>query len=535
MAQRIEVKQTNCVYTIAAHVQTIIITSITILLSTHAQSPFLHTDVFPLTNEDYMRRCAPVVICNPNSKYRTFNGSCNNLRVPTWGASNTPFLRLLNAEYSDGIYKFRQQSNGSQLPGAREINTQLFLNNQRLDDDELNVLLMQWGQFIAHDITLLRPDTSVANCCAVQNLSKIPTQCQNVIDIPINDPVYLNKNKTCMSFNRAVTSANFSCPLMPATFMAEVSQYIDGSQIYGSTDTIAAGLRSFMNGKLRSDIVKDNQNTRVEEFCPQVNRTTSKCDSSTNSRVCFLAGDIRINQNLGNALLHNLFLRFHNNLASKLFYINQFWTDEILYQETRKIIGAVIQHITYDHYLPIILGETYTEYYGLFTPQTMYSDRINPSTSLEFAVSSFRILHNQIPAQLNFIDNKMYKAAFRVNLTDWMDRPDLLPMGKNVDWLIRGLVETTGREYQASYNQLISNFLFRSNLPDITGQDLLSIDIQRGRDVGLPVYNQVRSICGISRANSFDDLLDLIPFKVNFMIHVTKKYTRRRFTCRGIT
>jgi len=60
-------------------------------------------EVSPLTNEDYTRRCAPVVICNPNSKYRTFNGSCNNLRVPTWGASNTPFLRLLNAEYSDGI------------------------------------------------------------------------------------------------------------------------------------------------------------------------------------------------------------------------------------------------------------------------------------------------------------------------------------------------------------------------------------------------------------------------------------------------
>jgi len=49
----------------------------------------------------------------------------------------------------------------------------------------------------------------------------------------------------------------------------------------------------------------------------------------------------------------------------------------------------------------------------------------------------------------------MYKVAFQVNLTDWMDRPDLLPMGKNVDWLIRGLVETTGREYQASYNQLV--------------------------------------------------------------------------------
>lgn len=74
----------------------------------------------------------------------------------------------------------------------------------------------------------------------------------------------------------------------------------------------------------------------------------------------FYTGDIRINQNLGNALLHNLFLRFHNHLASKLLYLNQFWSDEMLYQETRKIIGAVIQHITYDHYLPIILGITMT-------------------------------------------------------------------------------------------------------------------------------------------------------------------------------
>jgi len=72
--------------------------------------------------------------------------------------------------------------------------------------------------------------------------------------------------------------------------MVEVSQYIDGSQIYGSSDTLAAGLRSFKNGKLRSNIFKNNQDTHVEEFCPQVNRTTLQCDSSTNSRVCYQAG-----------------------------------------------------------------------------------------------------------------------------------------------------------------------------------------------------------------------------------------------------
>lgn len=67
-----------------------------------AQSPFLHTDVFAKTNEDFMRRCAPAVVCNSNAKYRTFDGSCNNIETPTWGATNTPFLRLHDAEYSDG-------------------------------------------------------------------------------------------------------------------------------------------------------------------------------------------------------------------------------------------------------------------------------------------------------------------------------------------------------------------------------------------------------------------------------------------------
>lgn len=60
-------------------------------------------DEYPPANEDFLRRCAPVVTCNSSAKYRTFNGSCNNLRIPTWGASETPHLRLLNADYSDGI------------------------------------------------------------------------------------------------------------------------------------------------------------------------------------------------------------------------------------------------------------------------------------------------------------------------------------------------------------------------------------------------------------------------------------------------
>lgn len=59
------------------------------------------------------------------------------------------------------MYQFRRQSNGLPLPEARQINTKLFLTNQWYDYDELNLLLMQWGQFIAHDTALLRTNDSV--------------------------------------------------------------------------------------------------------------------------------------------------------------------------------------------------------------------------------------------------------------------------------------------------------------------------------------------------------------------------------------
>lgn len=55
------------------------------------------------TNEEYFKKCATTVACDPNDKYRTYNGSCNNLQNPNWGAALTPFYRLSNAEFSDGI------------------------------------------------------------------------------------------------------------------------------------------------------------------------------------------------------------------------------------------------------------------------------------------------------------------------------------------------------------------------------------------------------------------------------------------------
>lgn len=93
-------------------------------------------------------------------------------------------------------------------------------------------------------------------------------------------------------------------------------------------------------------------------FTVHVLRNTIRLYIQSCTYINFISsGDVNVNQNLGIALIQNLFLRFHNHIADKLQDDHPTWTDETVYQETRRIVAAVIQIITYDRYLPIILGE----------------------------------------------------------------------------------------------------------------------------------------------------------------------------------
>ena len=65
---------------------------------------------------------------------------------------------------------------------------------------------------------------------------------------------------------------------------------------------------------------------------------------------CHLIGDIRVNEQPNLAIIHTLFVREHNRIAKELKIINSQWSDEKLFQETKRIVNAQYQFITYNEW-----------------------------------------------------------------------------------------------------------------------------------------------------------------------------------------
>uniref|UniRef100_A0A2S2PK29 Peroxidase n=1 Tax=Schizaphis graminum TaxID=13262 RepID=A0A2S2PK29_SCHGA len=477
--------------------------------------PVIYRENGPYSNRIYYDQCAPKVTCNRNAIYRTVNGVCNNLRNPLWGSSVTPYIRLSDAVYNDDVYEVRRQINGSPLPRPRQLQIALFLRRSLFDSpDKLhnNYHLSQFGQWANHDISLMEPDTTgPERCCSIpidEINSNSPYQCRLAIEIPTNDPVLGSTGQTCMEFKRAMTAANnFNCPVNPQTPMNQATSFIDASQLYGHNQDTADSIRSFDGGRLKTDIINGR------EFCPQKKRYGSLlCDERENVRVCFEAGDPRLNQHFGLTAYTIMFTRFHNVVADKLRQINPQWSDEQLYQEARKFVGALNQIIVYRDYLPILLGKSFTKRTGLYLKKnrrTEFNPSLMPQLTTEFAGGAFRVPHNTVPSLYNFMDNN-YEIVDSVKLNEWMSKPDPLVEGSNFEEIVRGMTITAGRMFTPSFNYLISNFMFRTH---VTGsQDLLSVDIQRGRDVGVPPYITIRRLCGFKEVTSFKDLSTIFSY-----------------------
>uniref|UniRef100_A0A1I7VHT5 Chorion peroxidase n=1 Tax=Loa loa TaxID=7209 RepID=A0A1I7VHT5_LOALO len=295
----------------------------------------------------------------PISEYRTYSGHCNNVNNPLWGASSEPMQRFLKPTYANKISKPRISINGLTLPNARQISHNII--SEPTDRHTLcSMMIAQWAMFIHEDIshtgitTLYEGDKSKSLLCC--NKKYIHPDCYP-IEVNENDTTY-SKLTQCLPYVRTATLPRENCSLGPREQINQVTSYLDASHIYGSNMERVNKLRAYRNGFLLTQ-----QNSRYHSLLRNTNDGT--CTSNRSSQRCFLSGGEFTNLFPTQTALHTIWLRQHNNIAKQLKSINIDWDDEKLFQESRRIVIAQIQHITYNEFLPIIVGKNKLRQYGI--------------------------------------------------------------------------------------------------------------------------------------------------------------------------
>ena len=66
---------------------------------------------------------------------------------------------------------------------------------------------------------------------------------------------------------------------------------------------------------------------------------------------------MRVNEQIGLTVLHTIWMREHNRIASTLADMNKHWDDSRIYEESRRIVIAQLQHITYKEFVPLLIGK----------------------------------------------------------------------------------------------------------------------------------------------------------------------------------
>ena len=224
---------------------------------------------------------------------------------------------------------------------------------------------------------------------------------------------------------------------------------------------------------------------------------------------CFLAGDSRSNEQQSLAAFHSLFLREHNRIAKILKDINIHWNGEKVYQETRRIMGAVMQKITYLDFLPTILGPNpLPKYRG-------YKRFINPGISNAFATSAFRFGHSLIRPAFDILDTGFNPTGEPIDLR-FMFFNNTFIQRNGINPILLGLVGNFSEKVDRTLSPGITRHLFeRQNSP---GSNLAALNIQRSRDHGIPGYNQFRIKCGLGNAKTFADTKNEIKDPKNIKI-----------------
>lgn len=432
---------------------------------------------------------------------RSFNGTGNNLANPNWGATHSPLRREGPAAYSDGVSAMA----GPDRPNPRLISNQLcFSLTDTISPNGLSNFVWAWGQFLDHELDITPSGKTE----------------REPIDVPANDvdpevrDALSTSERAQIPFSRSTfVQGTGDSSRNPREQINRASSYIDASNVYGSTLYRAQNLRSFEDGKLISQMIDGEE---FPPFNPPGPNRLENDDEHVGDSEAFVAGDVRINEHSVLTAMHTLFLREHNRLCDVIKSEDPTLADEEIFQLARCRVIAQMQVITFNEFLPVLVGANRIPAYR------GYDAYLNPTISNVFSTACYRLGHSMLPESIPLVAAN--GTVDRLSLRELFFRPQLFTSGfqgrvvlgtpgyvLKIDDIFRGLMQSNMLRIDPHITESVRSFLFHQTEREISESlveflDLAALNIQRGRDHGLPDYNQCRREFGLQRITRFAEI-----------------------------
>jgi len=193
--------------------------------------------------------------------------------------------------------------------------------------------------------------------------------------------------------------------------------------------------------------------------------------------------------------MHTLFVREHNRLAKEIAEQDPGMGGDLIYQLARKIVGGQTQAITFNEFLPLLLGS------DALPPYVGYDSTVDPTITNEFSAAAYRVGHTLLSPDLLIVDSE--GGTSRRSLAHSFFNPDFV-RDTGISAVLRGLATNRAQQVDSKVISEVRNFLLRG--PTGPKFDLVSLNIQRGRDHGVADFNTVRAAFGLAPVESFADI-----------------------------
>lgn len=412
-------------------------------------------------------------------EWRTIDGTDNNPNVASQGAANIEQIRFgYGDDFPDDNGDLLARS-GPLAPNARDVSN--IVHSQTgdiLSAAHLTDWSFQWGQWVTHDMDKSRDGAQFGTA---------------FIPVAPGDPLY-NPQFPFIPFNRSEFAEGTGANGVRREVTNIVTSYIDASNVYGSDPVRAAALRTFEGGKLKTSA--GNLLPFWDPASGLENATPPQGAPGPGETPLFLAGDVRANEQVGLTAVHTLFMREHNRLADKIAQLYPELNDEEIYQFARRLVGAEQQVITYQEYLPSLLGydltvdpNAYNYQPGALNELGQLVGNVEADITNAFAHAGFRFGHSQINEAFQLI-NSFNQQVGSLTIDEAFFNPSFLTSNANsLGRMLKGLGFQTAQEVDVHMVDGVRNNLF-TNVGG-GGIDLAALDIQRGRDHGLPDFNNL--------------------------------------------